>query len=181
MRPTGCGAERERERGARQKIQGSIFCSERLEITVSKKKESKGVRNWKRKRESKRAMRDLAKTLLEYAAPLTNKSGGSDEMRAAMEAAVLCWNASFLEEEHRREMVGKSLEGSGAPEETLADFYKMVEAMVERKHQMFPEDGRMIRDWRLMEDNKRFKLALDWTEMVRTDQAETKKEEEAEA
>jgi hypothetical protein len=143
-----------------------------------KKKESQGARNWKRKRENKRAMRDLAKTLLEYATPLTNKSSGSDDMRAAMEAAVLCWNASFLEAENRREMVSKSLEGSGAPEETLAEFYKMVEAMVERKHQMFPEDGRMIRDWRLIEDNKKFKLALDWTEMVRTDQAEEKTEDE---
>lgn len=154
---------------------------------MRKKKETQGQRNWKRKRENKRSMRDLAKTLLRYSTPLTGKSGSPEEMRAALEAAVLCWNASFLAEEHRREMVDKSLAGSGAPEEAVAEFHKMVEAMVERKRQLYPEDNRMIRSWTLEEDKGRFKLNLDWTDMVRaeeaagTDEAETEDKTGAQA
>ena len=82
----------------------------------------------------------MAKSIMEYAQPLLDKTDGSiEDMNKALSLAQLCWNLALLPEDKREETISAMQPSLRMENAEFDDFRQsVVLPMIQRHHEMFP-------------------------------------------
>lgn len=83
----------------------------------------------------------IADAMMRYAQPLVDTCDGSqEELQKSYMLAQLCWNATLVSEATRAEYLAEMRPAFNMNDEEYLDFLQnVVEPMVQRHHEMFPE------------------------------------------
>jgi len=83
----------------------------------------------------------IADAMMRYAQPLVDTCDGSqEELQKSYMLAQLCWNAALVPEATRAEYLAEMRTAFNMNDEEYLDFLQnVVEPMVQRHHEMFPE------------------------------------------
>jgi hypothetical protein len=92
----------------------------------------------------------LSERIWEYAEPLLDAATNAGAQKRAAQLAIICWNAALLPEAKVEELLRPTLQqlSGGDPrlERGLLSIYAM---MIERKHEYFEDDRRLVVDFSL--------------------------------
>ena len=83
----------------------------------------------------------MGDAVVAYAQPLLDKADGSkDQMKRALNLAMVCWNLALLPDEERETAVAEMRPTLNMNEEEFASFRRnVVTPMIKRHHEMFPD------------------------------------------
>lgn len=100
----------------------------------------------------------MSEVLRDFLEPYWHIPDTEEAMRKLITTALVAWNTALLpQEEHagRLEEVATAL-----PEEVRADFYAIVEEMIERKNKYFAEYDRLIMDYELVDRGNNYHITV---------------------
>jgi hypothetical protein len=92
----------------------------------------------------------LSEHLIDIATCFVPEDAPVEEIEAALELAVIAWNLSLFSEQDREALLSKTL--ASLPTEDVfekAEFRRTMDAMVEAKNSLYPDDERLISDYRI--------------------------------
>lgn len=87
----------------------------------------------------------MSEVILEYARPLMESAQTVEEQKKAIGMAIICWNTSFIDPENRDLMITETFAETG--EELDSATREVIEFMLKRKDDLFPDNKRIIEDW----------------------------------
>lgn len=90
----------------------------------------------------------MSAVILEYAKPLMEHAENVEQQNKAIAMAIICWNASFVDEKQGDGMVGElaeAFEGTGGRED--ASVREVIQFMLSRKEELFSHNKRRVADW----------------------------------
>jgi hypothetical protein len=91
----------------------------------------------------------LSQAILDVARPILRVPGGAEAMKRAMVAAVLAWNAALMPPEKREAFLNEFAAFVPAPYRKA--FRRGLEALVQRKWELFPHDERLVTDYEIVD------------------------------
>lgn len=92
---------------------------------------------------------DFSQTVLKFCKPLLAEAESLSGDDNAIGLGVFAWNASFLPKDRWESGLHRSLEQFELSAETKATLVDIVEEMVRQKEVMFPNDLRVITDYKV--------------------------------
>ncbi len=100
---------------------------------------------------SRRGGKKMSDTLLEFAEPLIDPLVPNSEQEDKIALAAICWNLSLIPSEEKDEVIGgmfsRFKKELGSEDSLLMD--SILEEMLARKKELFPNDKRMIMEWNI--------------------------------
>lgn len=90
----------------------------------------------------------MSAVILEYAKPLMEHAENVEQQNKAIAMAIICWNASFVAENHGDGMVAEiaeAFEGTGGTED--ASVREVIQFMLSRKEDLFSHYKKRVADW----------------------------------
>ncbi len=95
--------------------------------------------------------RKLSEVLLEFAKPLLDELDDAESCERAIELVALSWNLSLLDERERWRILHDFAADMGQRDALVQQqTEQMVRELVERKKALYPEDRRMVVDFKLI-------------------------------
>ena len=87
----------------------------------------------------------IAESIVAYAQPLLDETDGSpEEMQKALSIAQICWNLALLSGQEQEKLIADMRLALKMNDAEFADFRKsVIEPMILRHHQMFPNMSRL--------------------------------------
>jgi len=87
----------------------------------------------------------MSAVILEYAEPLMEAAENVEQQNKAVAMAIICWNASLIDEEHRDRIVAGAFAETGEMEDSGVQ--EVIEFMLSRKEELFSHNKKMVVDW----------------------------------
>lgn len=113
---------------------------------------------------SPQGMRKMSEILIEFAQPYVDGADSFADKKKAFGLATVAWNLALLDEEDRASHTGEFLEAMGGTgKKDVMDgareiLRNILDDLIRRKAQLFPEIKRFIFDWELLETPEGFHL-----------------------
>ena len=104
----------------------------------------------------------MSEVLSEFVEPYVQYTETEEDYRKVLTLATLAWNASFLPEEQREDMITDVMDKglSGADADLKAGLRKVVDEMIARKQVHFAEYRRDIIDFELIDTGEGYHLTV---------------------
>ncbi|MDQ1333216.1 MAG: hypothetical protein QG552_166 [Thermodesulfobacteriota bacterium] len=87
----------------------------------------------------------MSAVILEYAEPLMEAAENVEQQNRAIAMAIICWNASLLNETDRERSLAAIY--ADTDEVEASNLKEMITFMVSRKQDLFPHNKKKIADW----------------------------------
>ena len=87
----------------------------------------------------------MSAVILEYAKPLMEHAENVEQQNKAIAMAIICWNASLIDEKHRDRIVAEAFAETGEMEDSGVQ--EVIEFMLSRKEKLFSHNKKMVVDW----------------------------------
>ncbi|SIN71072.1 hypothetical protein [Halodesulfovibrio marinisediminis] len=104
---------------------------------------------------------DFSDTVMKFCKPLLAESESLSGDDNAIGLGVFAWNASFLPRDRWEDGLHRSLEQFDLTDETKTTLVDIVEEMVRQKEVMYPNDLRVITDYKVHETEQGPLLTVD--------------------
>jgi len=104
----------------------------------------------------------MSEVLTDFARPYREKADTEESYRRLLTLAMVAWNASFLPEDKRQEMVDRIL-NEGIPtatEELKAGLRNIVTELIKRKEDYFPNYTQKIVEFELTDRGRNYHLSV---------------------
>ncbi|MEW6738156.1 MAG: hypothetical protein AB1489_43180, partial [Acidobacteriota bacterium] len=106
----------------------------------------------------------MSDVIMDFAQPLLEGAETDDEMRGALSFAIIAWNASFLSEEKRKDIIGQLVKESNSSEEA-AEMLELVNELIAHKQMYYAEINRMIVSYEITGFGASLRLSVASTEV----------------
>jgi len=104
---------------------------------------------------------DFSDTVMKFCKPLLAESQSLNGDDNAIGLGVFAWNASFLPRDRWEDGLHRSLEQFDLADDTKATLVDIVEEMIRQKKEIYPNDLRVITDYKVHETEKGPLLTVD--------------------
>jgi hypothetical protein len=100
----------------------------------------------------------MSEVLRDFLAPYWHIPEDEEAMRKLITTALVAWNAALLPEAERADHLAAM--AKALPDETHADFYAIVNEMIERKEKHFAQFDRTIVDYELVDRGDDYHISV---------------------
>ena len=105
--------------------------------------------------------RKMSEVIMDFAQPLLDDLEDETAFESVLNFAVICWNSSFLPEKEQRKIVRDIVDELGKSDHLMRlEAESWIGFFLERKKALFPDDRRMILNYKIVEEKGHERLLV---------------------